>query len=156
VIYRINYKSALSVIEFINRVKDFYKDMYITKNKERIFLTDLNLIEKVLDTQEVYVSEDKEINGILLIYKEKGYRPYVKILAINKDSTRNLIKFLVWNFSEKDLFIKVKKENPILKIAQDYGFVFSGDRGSEILLFRKGVIKKNNYKLGEKDERNNN
>ena len=137
-IRKINYKNSIDVFEFINRVPDKYQDMYITKNKERIFLKDLKFIEKILNTQEVYISEDKEINGLLLIYREKGFRPYVKILADNKETERNLIKYLIWNYSDKDLFIKLKKENSIIKIIQRYGFVFSGDRGQEMLLFRKG------------------
>lgn len=152
-ISKINYKNKIDVLEAVTRIKDYSKDFYVTINKERKFLTDLRLIENILNTQEVYASSEKEINGILLIYREKGYRPYVKILAENKDSIRNLIKFLLWNYSEKDLFIKVKKENPVLKIAQIYGFIFSGDRGSEILLFRKGEKRIN--KLGDRHGLNN-
>lgn len=148
-ISKVNYKNRIDIFEAVNRIKDTHKDFYVTKNKERLFLTDLDFIEKILDTQDVYVLEEKEIKGLLLIYKEKGYRPYVKILADTYDAARDLIKFLIWNYVDKDLFIKVKKDNPVFKIAQKYGFVFSGDRGSEILLFRKG--EKRIIKSGPKD-----
>lgn len=152
-IYKVNYKRKIDIYEAVSRIKDYYKDFYITKNKERMFLTNLNFIEKILDTQDVYVLNDKEIKGVLLIYKEKGFRPYVKILADNQDSARNLFKFLIWNYLDKELFLKVKKDNPIIKIAQKYGFIFSGDRGQEILLFRKAEKRINK---GDKNANNNN
>jgi len=43
------------------------------------------------------------------------------------------------NFSEQDLYIKLKKENPLTKYIKYFGFIPAGDRGLEILLFRKGI-----------------
>jgi len=153
VITRINYKKSIDVYETINRIKDAYQDFYVTINKARVFLNNWHIIKKILNTQEVYALSTNDTKGLLILYKEKGFRPYVKILAEDSDSQRDLIKFLIWNFSDKDLFIKLKKANPLARIIQRYGFIFQGDRGQEILLFRKGE-RKSNKPLGEKDDDN--
>jgi len=149
-IKRINYKYAIDVFEFIKRVKDKYEDMYITENKERIFLKDLKIIEKLLRFQEVYVLEEKEIKGILLIYRSKGFRPYVKLLVENSKYTIDLLKFLKWNYFEKDLYAKFKKENPLSTMIIKTGFIKIGDRGRELLFFKKGL--KQMYPITPKDE----
>ena len=148
-IKKLNNKNSLDILEFINRVKDIYQDMYITKNKERIFLTDLKLIEKVLKYNEIYAIDDRGIHALLIILKEKGYRTYIKILVEKNNYIYDLFKFLHWNYNGCELFLKVKKENPITKIAQSFyldqmhlkkQWEFCGNRGNEILLIhKKGV-----------------
>lgn len=150
-ITRINYKKSIDVYETINRIKDVYQDFYVTINKARVFLNNWHIIKKILNTQEVYALSTEDIKGLLILYREKGFRPYVKILAEDSDSQRDLIKFLIWNFSNEDLFIKLKKNNPLSRIIQRYGFIFQGDRGQEILLFRKGE-KRSTKPLGDKND----
>jgi hypothetical protein len=75
----------------------------------------------------------------LIVYKEKGFRPYIKILSENRHAESSLIKYLMFNFSEQDLYIKLKKDNPLAKYIKYFGFVPTGDRGLEVLLFRKGI-----------------
>ena len=130
----LNLKDKISVYEFVIRTKDVYSDFYITLNKQRTFLTDLKLIEKLLKYQDVVALEESgEIKALLLIYKEKGFRPYIKILAEKTDYVYDLMKYINWNYN-CELFIKAKKVNPISKISQKFFFNFIGDRGSEILL----------------------
>jgi len=148
-IKRINYKYAIDVFEFIKRVKDVHEDMYITENKERYFLKDLKIIEKILKSQEVYILEKKDVKGILLIYRSKGFRPYVKLLSENSKYAIDMLKFLKWNFSEIDLYFKLKKENPLSEQIKRTGFTMIGDRGRELLFFKKGI--KQLYKLTPKD-----
>lgn len=136
-IQRINHKKSFDVLFFIKNIEDKFQDFYITSERQRIFLTNLKLIKKVLNKQTIYVLEQKEIEGLLLVFQEKGYRTYIKILAKNEKVESDLLRFLVWNLGDKDLFIKVKKLNPINRIAQRYGFEFMGSRGNEILLMRK-------------------
>jgi len=137
-IEKLNYKNLYDVFEYLGRVEDNYFDFYITLDKKRIFLrNNLYIINKILKTQEVYGLFDNELNGLLLIYREKGYRPYIKILSKNKDSF--LIKFLNWNFKDKDLYCKLKKENELCSLLRKCGFMKIGDRGKEVLLFRKGI-----------------
>jgi hypothetical protein len=148
---RLSSRNALDVVEFVNRVNDRCQDFYFTKDKRRIFLTDLKIVSSVLQTQEIYALIDGEIKALLLIYREKGYRPFIKILSDTENNARNIIKFLIWNFSDKDLYIKVKKYNYLSKLCQRYGFIFNGNRGEEILLFRKGE-RKIVYQMKDKED----
>ena len=135
-IKKLNYKNTLDVYEFILRVKDNYEDFYITSNKQRVFLRKLSLIEKTLKYQTIIALEEAgEIKALLMIIKEKGYRTYVKILAEKRDYVYDLLKYLNWNYNE-ELFIKAKKQNPIVQISQKFFFNFIGDRGQEILLVK--------------------
>ena len=133
--------------EFILRTKDSYEDFYITTNKARVFLKNIKLIEKILKYQDVVaIEESGEIKALLLIYKEKGFRPYVKILAENNNYVYDLMKWLNWNYN-CELFIKCKKVNSLSKTAQKFFFNFIGDRGSEILLVKhKREVKPIQYK----------
>jgi hypothetical protein len=134
-IYRLKLKDSISFYDFVLRCKDSFEDFYITQNKERKFIKDLKLIEKLLRYQEVYALEDKEIKGILLIVKEKGFRPYLKILAIDSKIEWNLLRFFSWNFTQ-EIYIKLKVKNPLIRSLQKHGFQNKGFRGSEILLYR--------------------
>ena len=149
-IHRLKLKDAISFYEFILRCKDVYEDFYVTSNKERKFFTDLKLIKKILKYQEVYAVEEKEIKALLLIYREKNYRPYVKILAEKIDCVYDLLKYVEWNIN-KEIFIKIKKINPIAKILQrKRNWQFVGDRGQEVL-----YVKKVRLEQEKKDDYNN-
>ena len=142
-IEKLKLKNNIDVLDFFNNTYDKYSDFYITKDKQRIYLkNNLYLIKKFLKNQEVYGEINKDLEGIITIYKEKGFRPYLKILAKNNNIVKRFIKFVIWNFSNNDLYVKLKKENPLGGILQSYGFKYIGNRGtfdkpgSEILLFR--------------------
>jgi len=138
-IERLSKKSFIDVYEFVQRVKDKFEDFYITHENQRLFLTDFKAIKKLLEKQEVYSVYDRGVKGLMIVYKEKGFRPYIKLLTENRRAESALIKYLMMNFSEQDLYIKIKKENPLAKYIKYFGFVQQGDRGLEILLFRKGI-----------------
>jgi hypothetical protein len=151
-ITQIGYKKLFDVVFFTNDVADKFNDFYITQERQRIFIKKISVINKILKKQEVYGQFNSSLDGIILIYKQKNFRPYIKILAKNEKVEADLLRFLVWNFGNQDLFIKVKKQNSISRIAQWYGFSFMGSRGNEILLMRKRQeIKKF---LQEKDNEN--
>jgi len=152
-IKRLNQKNICDIVEFVKKDYDKFEDFYITSDRKRLFLNDSRLVKKLLKKQEIYGIYDKELEGLLMIYREKTYRPYIKILSINKDVAKKLIAFLMFNFAEQDLYCKFKKQNPLTVIIQKYGFIFQGDRGQEILLFRKGIKSKNIR--GEFDADNN-
>jgi hypothetical protein len=147
---RLNHRNKIDILEFLSRVPDAYQDFYVTIDKNRIFLKDNKIIKKILKYQEVYGIDEGELQGLLLIYREKGFRPFIKILASDFKYQSKIVKFLIWNFSNQDLYAKFKKFNPLTKILQRYGFIFQGDRGDEILLYRKG--EKRIFKVGEKDK----
>jgi hypothetical protein len=155
-IEKLKIKNNIDLLDFFNTTYDKFNDFYITKDKQRIYLkNNLYLIKKFLRNQEVYGFIDKELKGIFTLYRTKGFRPYLKILGKDNKVTKDLIKFIIWNFSNIDLYIKLKKDNPLGGILQSYGFKYIGNRGtfdkpgSEILLFRQ----KNKFtKVGEKNK----
>jgi len=155
-IQKLGLKNKIDICEAVGRIRDTFEEFYITENKDRKYLRDLKLIEKLLKQQEIYALVQKEIKGLLLIYRQKGFRHYAKILAEDNASSRALIKFLIWNFSNSDIYIKLKKINPLVKyllaenpVTKKTMFKFAGDRGKEILLYRKKEIKIN--QTGAKD-----
>jgi hypothetical protein len=133
-------RHTVDVFEFFNRITDKYFDGYITSDKKRIFLRkNWDLIEKIIKKQEVYGLFNSELKAILIILKDKGFRPYIKILAEDTEYASQLLKFLLWNFSEIELFCKLKKQNPLIEIYKRHGFLSIGDRGSELLLCKKAI-----------------
>jgi hypothetical protein len=134
-IRRLNLKDKTSLYDFINNCQDKFEDFYLTIGKERKFLKgNFKLIEKILKYQTFYAVDLGEIKAILLIYREKTFRPYIRILTENKKYIYDLMRFIGWNFSENELFIKSKKVSPVTLIAQRFGWEFLGSRGIEILL----------------------
>jgi len=55
----------------------------------------------------------------------------------------------MFNFSENDIYLKLKKEDPLVNYIKYFGFTQVGPRGQEVLLFRKGI--KILYKMKPKD-----
>jgi len=135
-IIRLQEKHYTDILIFIKETNDKYNDFYITKNKQRIFFLNTNFIKNIIKNQEIYGLFENELVGLFLIYREKGFRPYIKIIGKNYNIEEKLIKFLSWNFSELELFAKVKKYNSLNRLLQKYGFIFTGDRGQEILLIK--------------------
>lgn len=138
-IERLTKRNTMDVFDFVKNCKDRFEDFYITQENQRIFLTDLGFIDKLIGKQEVYSVYDKGIKGLLIIFREKGFRTYIKLLTETRKSESSLIKYLMMNFSEQDLYIKVKKENGLAKYLKYFGFILTGDRGAEVLLFRRGI-----------------
>lgn len=150
-IEKLKLQNKIDVYDFLERVKDSFEDFYITKDKERYFLKkNWLLIEKIVKYQEIYGLFDNGLQGILIILREKGYRPYIKLLATNRKYTIDLLKYLKWNFQEKELFAKFKKQNPLSQLILKTGFSKIGDRGSEDLFCKKGI--KQLYKVTPKDD----
>jgi len=144
VIRRLTPKNLYDVYEFILRTKDQYQDFYITINNERIFLNNIKVIKKLLKNQKLYALYNKEITGILLIYYQKGFRPYFKLLTNDRNDSWALCRFFMWNFFD-EIYAKLKNNNPLtqylLRVNKRtgisiMGFVSKSSRGDEILLYR--------------------
>ena len=132
-IKKLNKKNIWDLVEFLQEFKDYYQDFFITRNKDRIFLNrNTDLIKKLLIKQEIYGNFDNKLNGIVMVYKEKGFRAYLKFIGEIKAINR-LLKVLQNNLNGI-FYIKLKKDNPIIKSVYRNGFKFSGGRGREILL----------------------
>jgi len=149
-IERLGKKNLLDLVEFFNKVYDKYEDMYITINKERKFLKkNWFLIEKILKTQEVYGIFNNGLKGLLIILHEKGYRPYIKLLAESNKNYYDLMIYLRFNFMNQELFAKLKINNPLVEILERKGFINIGMRGREVLLHKKAI--REFYKITPKD-----
>jgi hypothetical protein len=154
-IKKLTTKNSIDVLNFVNTFNDFYTDFFVTINKERIFLrNNLNLIKKILKYQELYaIINHGDAIALMIIYKEKGFRPYAKFLC-RTENNKDLIKYLKWNFPG-EIFIKIKEKNSLLKELANTviinkipkyipkeGFSIIGLRGKEILIKKNRQINK--------------
>lgn len=98
--------------------RDSYGDFYITKDNKRYFLTDATVAKQVFNecmkwNNKCYVKEDcGEIKAVLLVvgYKDKSERKYIKVLSDNQTDFQDLINYLSWQ-KLNALFIKVNIKN---------------------------------------------
>lgn len=127
-----------SILEnLLDEIVDNWRDFYATKEKLRLFLSDnRNILYESLNKGDKVVFSENQ--GIVYVtgYSDNFPRKYLKILAKDNESANKLLKVLLWNI-KTDLWIKIKKNNPILSTLQKNNFVFRGNRGKEILLVRK-------------------
>jgi len=152
-INRLKIKDSLDVLDFVKNNKDNFEDFYITVNRQRLFFNkDLKLIEKILKNQKCFGYYEKDLKGILFIIKEKGFRTYIKLLSLDNKINMCLLQYLNWNYSEQDMYFKLKKENPICECIKKLGFSIIGNRGKELLFEKKGI--KSNQVFIAKDDFN--
>jgi len=142
----VNKKQEIEIANILFELNDIYKDFYLTINNKRIFiLNDIGvLFNKLRKGDKIAYTK----GGVLIVtgFSDKSKRKYLKILADLK-TAEQLLKFLGWNLN-RELFIKVKKDNPLLNILLRNGFFRIGNRGREVLLKRnKKEIRyeRNNY-----------
>ena len=62
-IERLTNRNVIDVFEFVQRVKDNFEDFYVTHENQRLFLTDLKLISKLIEKQEIYSIYDKGVKN---------------------------------------------------------------------------------------------
>ena len=136
-------------------IKDYFKDFYYICRNERKYLKDvLNArhYSRMLNLGEVCLAEEN--NGFLLTYglSERIERKYITFLTKDIETARKLLTVFLFEYGNKTWFIKLKSENPLLRVVRGMGFFqrFS-PRGSELLLVRDGVPKRPVY-LGDKDK----
>lgn len=137
----LNKKEKFSFLDYCSEVKD--DDFYITRDNKRKFLNNLEVADQVFNDvikrgDLCYISEDKTINGILLIvgFSDKAPRKYLKIHADNLKVVNGLLRVLNWNY-EGEVFLKIKKTNPVFKLLRKYRFRMIGNRGKEVLFSKQ-------------------
>ncbi len=133
-ITKLSIKNYIDLLELVQRVKDLDEDFYITENRERKFINNEIIIKKILKKHECYGIYDGDLKGIAVKINDKGFRSYIKFLSFYEKISNKLIQYILWK-SDKDIFIKIKKDNKILKYLKNFEIL--GDRGKEILL--KGI-----------------
>ena len=136
---KLNKQDKEKIDYILNEIVDIYGDFYTTKNNIRLMLRENShiLYEDLKKGDKIIYGEE----GILFIhgFSDQSRRKYVKILSDNAENASKLIKFLNLQLTDIELYVKIKKENPILKSFQINKFKFVGDRGKEILLCRKPI-----------------
>ena len=145
-------KDLLDVKEFLDTTHDTFMEMYITENKQRLFLKGNDkLIKNIIKRYQCYGLFDGELKAILIIYSQKNFRTYLKVLGKLTSREADLIRYTLWKIGNKDLYIKLKVKNPLInKLTQ---FTAVGKRGLEVLLYRhRKPIKILSPKQGDIDE----
>lgn len=163
-IRRLKTKDEINFVFFCN-MKDKFKDFYITKDNQRLFLNDHKVCRRVFNDclkrgDQCLIKEEKDtIKGLLMVngYADKFSRKYMKVYTHNNEMSDHLIRSITQDFPS-DLYIKVKNNNPITEVLIGtrvynlifkqnsksdffgYGFRLLGRRGyqgKELLLCRK-------------------
>jgi len=125
----------------LNGLVDIYGDAYITKNRIRYFIKEnFELLFTCLEHGDKIKYNDNAI-VIIIGYSDKAPRKYLKILAKTLNDTESLLQDLFREVTE-DIYLKIKKNNPVMEVVKKFGFIFLGNRGREILLIRKYKIEK--------------
>lgn len=155
---KLSKKDQIKVGDIIQSYPDFYGDFYITKDNLRLYIKEnIELLFKCLNKGDKIAYTE---NGVAIVtgFSDKNNRKYIKFLTKDLKIAENLLKSLSWNL-DCDLWIKIKKNNPIKNILRVNGFMFHAGRGKELLLVRRNrakfIPKKTNLNTGEKNVRRN-
>lgn len=135
-------KDLLNFLDFCSK-RDQYSDFYIENHNNRFFLNESKIAKQVFfkclkHSYICLVYEEKDnIEGILFIdrIKEIKSKYFIRILSKNNAIIRHFFKALVW-YIDRELYINVKKYNPISYISKKFGFRFQSSNGKEIILLR--------------------
>ena len=141
----------------LDEMTDIYGDFYITRNNLRLFIKEnVDLLYKCLKKGDK-IAFDENVGIIFATgWSDKAKRKYLKILPRDAESADRLLKIFLWHVN-CDIYAKVKKNNPVKRALQKNNFKFIGDRGREILLYRKYVpnaIEKEYKNIKEEDNDN--
>lgn len=131
---------------------DLYGDFYVTKDNIRIYLRDNpDILFSYLNKGDRWVYDESSDKGVAVItgWSDKSPRKYVKLLTKDVHLAGNLLKMINWNV-KTDVYAKIKKNNPLLKVFQSNQYAFVGNRGSEVLLMRKYIARPE--QVNQKDE----
>jgi hypothetical protein len=161
-------KEKWNILVTINEISDIYGEFYLTKNNLRIFIKDniSSLWENLKKGDKVIYGEDgiaiitgfaektiKVFNPITKQEEIRKSRKIIKLLAKDEKNADRLLQFINGNFKKLELYTKIKKTNPLLKIFYTNGFEFKGGRGKELLLYRKASLKDDFVFIKEEDNR---
>ncbi len=142
--YKRKKHNSNTIVSFLNKNSDY--DFYITEQNSRYYITDENSLSKLLkQSVKTYTLIEKgDCKGIIILWKSTGgdkKRYYVKMNATDKINADKILTVLLWN-TDKELFVKIRKESKFLSVFKRKGFRFKGGRGCQVLLHRKCPIKK--------------
>lgn len=130
-------KKEIQAVQFLlEEISDSYRDFYITRNNLRLFIREnTDLLYNILK-QGDKIAYGNEGVALVTGFSDNSSRKYVKILSKDEESANRLLKILLSHI-KCDLWIKVKKDNPLKKVLENNNFKYFGNRGREVLLYRK-------------------
>jgi len=135
---QISKKECKIIFDLLEEYTDEYRDFYITQSNLRLFIKENpHLLFKALKKGDKIVYGEE---GIVFVtgWSDNSKRKYLKVLSKDNNSADKLLKILLWKINT-DLYIKIKKNNPLSEILKKNGFYFKGDRGKEILMVKKYI-----------------
>jgi len=128
-------KEEKAVYTTLQELTDLFGDFYITQNNLRLFIKEnMDLLLDNLKKGDKIAFDDKAI-AVIVGFSDNANRKYIKVLAKDRESASKIIKVMLWHV-KIDLYAKLKKNNPLVSVLKQQGFVFAGGRGKEILLKR--------------------
>lgn len=134
---KLNKEDEQKISDIIQNLSDEFGDFYLTKNNMRLYIREnISLLFESLNKGDKTVYNE---NGIILTtgFSDNYNRNYIKILAKNNDTASKLIKVLLLNLKDVDLYCKIKRNNPVRYMLYSHNFKFYKGRGKEMLLLRK-------------------
>jgi hypothetical protein len=119
---------------------DAYGDFYLTKDNIRIpFRDNKEIFYECIQKGDKVIYDDDREDGVAIIlgYSDKSPRKYLKILSKSPDAISRMLKFINWHVNKIPLYIKIKKNNPLVNILRQNNFSFQGNRGNELLMCKQ-------------------
>lgn len=141
----INPNEESNINSLIDNILDLYSDFYITRDNLRLMITaNKDLFLECLAKGDKVIW-DEEI-GILFVtgFSDKAKRIYIRPLCKDLKSVNKLVQSLNKNLPHYDLWIKIKKNNPIkhILLKKCNHFKYIASRGKEVLLCRQNLTNK--------------
>jgi hypothetical protein len=124
------------VISLLAEIKDVYGDFYITRNNLRLFISDnADLLFNCIKDGD-YIAFDENGMAVITGFSDNAKRKYIKVLCKKPEDLNNYFKLFSYDL-KTDLYMKIKKNNPLKDVLLANRFEFFGGRGKEILLAKK-------------------
>ena len=114
--------------------------LYITKDKKRRTIRTLSDLKLLMRESSFAIRKEEKgcTTAVLFVWKSNDFnvsRNYVKIAYKDIIDVDDVLMVLNWNFN-KELYIKLDKNSPLIDSFRKKGFKRCHDRGDEVLLCR--------------------
>ncbi len=133
---KLSKKEEKAIINILYEINDVFGDFYITKDNQRLYIREnKEFLFRDLERGD-YIAYNERGMGIVVGFAEKTERKFLKMLAKDNKIANELMLILLSEVKD-EIYIKVKKNNPLLKIFEYWGFEWLAGRGSENLYIRR-------------------
>lgn len=124
-IKRLTKKDKISFYDYCLKENKF-QDLFILKDNEQKVLKDINDIKYVFGRiykheYLAYISEDKEVLGILLLFRNDK-KWYISLKTNNLKTANHLFNIFFWNNNYKELHMIIPENNRLKYVAKTYKF----------------------------------